>query len=84
MKTERVCAPDPGDRSCYRPTNCNINGFVKDVTDTVRECRSQIWPETVVLEHEAVPCAAISDCTNHFSLVNTLGESEFDLACSIE
>src|SRR5258707_3780900 len=36
------------------------------------------------LKHEAVPHAAIPDSTNHFSLVNTLGESEFDLACSIE
>jgi AcrR family transcriptional regulator len=43
-----------------------------------------ILPETVALEQEAVPHAAISDSTNRFSLVNTLGESEFDLACSIE
>src|SRR4029077_1784699 len=36
------------------------------------------------IHHEVVPHAAIPDSTNHFSLVNTLGESEFDLACSIE
>src|SRR6266436_5499380 len=36
------------------------------------------------IHHEAVPYAAIAGSTNHFSLVNTLGESEFDLACFIE
>src|SRR5260221_1014503 len=40
--------------------------------------------ESKALKHEAVPHAAIPDSTNHFSLVNTLWESEFDLACSIE
>jgi len=38
----------------------------------------------VSLKHEAVPHAAIPDSANHFSLVHTLWESEFDLACSIE
>jgi len=41
------------------------------------------WP-AFLHPHEAVPHAAIPDSTNHFSLVNTLGESELDLACSIE
>src|SRR6266481_4695260 len=36
------------------------------------------------IHHEAVPHAAIPDSTNHFSLVNTLGESELDSACSIK
>ena len=36
------------------------------------------------LEQQAIPRAAISNCTNHFSVVNTLGESGFDSACSIE
>src|SRR5712671_7376835 len=36
------------------------------------------------IHHEAVPHAAIPDTTNHFSLVNTLWESDFDLACSVE
>src|SRR5712671_7696286 len=36
------------------------------------------------IHHEAIPHAAIPDSTNHFSLVDTLGESEFDSACSIE
>ena len=36
------------------------------------------------IHHEAVPYAAIPGSTNHFSLVNTLGESELDSACSIE
>src|SRR5260370_9079185 len=37
-----------------------------------------------VVEQQAIPRAAIPDCTNHFSVVNTLGESEFDSACAIE
>jgi hypothetical protein len=43
-----------------------------------------ILPAVSHLEQQAIPRAAIPDSTNHFSLVNTLGESEFDLACSIE
>src|ERR1700704_1349589 len=43
-----------------------------------------LLPETIALEQEAIPHAAIPNCTNHFSLVNTLGESELDSACSIE
>ena len=35
-------------------------------------------------KHEAIPRAAIPICTNHFSVVNTLRESGFDSACSIE
>src|SRR6202047_877463 len=43
-----------------------------------------ILPEVPHLEQQAIPGAAIPYCTNHFSLVNTLGESELDSACSIE
>ena len=43
-----------------------------------------ILPEVPHLEQQAIPRAAIPNCTNHFSLVNTLGESELDSACSIE
>src|SRR3984893_13233959 len=39
---------------------------------------------TGALDKEAIPHSAIPDCTNHFSLVNTLGEFELDFACSIE
>src|SRR6266481_5295196 len=39
---------------------------------------------SVALKQQAIPHAAIPDCTNHFSLVNTLWKSEFDSACSIE
>jgi len=46
--------------------------------------RAHILPESVTLKHKAIPHAAIPNCTNHFSLVNTLWESEVDLACSIE
>jgi hypothetical protein len=38
----------------------------------------------IALENEAVPQAAIADSTNHFPLINTLWESEVDLACSVE
>src|SRR3984893_11334334 len=43
-----------------------------------------ILPEVPHLEQQAIPRAAVPNCTNHFSLVNTLGESGFDSACSIE
>ena len=36
------------------------------------------------LEQQAIPRAAISNCTDHFSLVNTPWESEINSACSIE
>ena len=36
------------------------------------------------LKQEAILHAAIPNGTNHFSLVNTLGESGLDSACSIE
>jgi hypothetical protein len=38
----------------------------------------------IALENEAVPHATIADSTNHFPLINTLWESEVDLACFIE
>jgi len=40
--------------------------------------RSQILPETVALEQEAVPHAAIPDCTHHFFLVKMLRDAEFN------
>src|SRR5258708_24885616 len=43
-----------------------------------------ILPEVPNLEQQAIPRAAIPNCTNHFSVVNTLRESRFDSACSIE
>src|ERR1700720_359176 len=43
-----------------------------------------ILPEVPHLEQQAIPRAPISYCTNHFSVVNTLRESRFDSACSIE
>src|SRR6267142_983478 len=36
------------------------------------------------LDQQTIPRAAIPNCTNHFSVVNTLRESRFDSACSIE
>ena len=36
------------------------------------------------LDQEAIPRAAIPNCTNHLSVVNILRESGFDSACSIE
>jgi hypothetical protein len=43
-----------------------------------------ILPELPHLEQQAIPHAAIPNCTNHFSVVDTLGEAVLDLACSIE
>jgi hypothetical protein len=43
-----------------------------------------ILPEVPHLEQQAIPRAAIPICTNHFAVVNTLRESKFDSACSIE
>ena len=40
--------------------------------------------QTVALKEEAIPHTAISNCTRHFFLVNTLGESEFDSDSFIE
>ena len=41
-------------------------------------------PETVALQQEAIPNAAISECTSHFFPIDTLGKSEVDSACCIE
>src|ERR1700694_990419 len=43
-----------------------------------------IPPELPHLEQQAIPRAAIPNWTNHLSVVNTLRESGFDSACSIE
>ena len=43
-----------------------------------------ILPGVPRLERQAIPRAAISNGTNHLSLVYTLRESGFDSACSIE
>ncbi len=43
-----------------------------------------ILPAASHLEQQTIPRAAIPHCTNHFSVVNTLRESGFDSACSIE
>jgi hypothetical protein len=38
--------------------------------------RSQILPETLTLEQEAIPHPAMPDCTHHFFLVKMLREAE--------
>jgi hypothetical protein len=43
-----------------------------------------ILPAVPPLEQQAIPRAAIPNCTDHLSVVNTLRESGFDSACSIE
>src|SRR6266478_7521703 len=43
-----------------------------------------ILPEVPHLEQQAIPRAAIPNFTNHLSVVNTLRESRFDSACSIQ
>jgi hypothetical protein len=50
-----------------------------------RNYRPWQYPAQIhALERQAIPGAAIPDSTNHFFLVNTLGESELDSACPIE
>jgi hypothetical protein len=53
-------------------------GLVKLMLPTTKQ--RSTWQ----LDQQAIPHAAIPDSTNHFSLVSTLWESEFDLARSIE
>src|SRR5260221_3056203 len=43
-----------------------------------------ILPAASHLEQQTIPRAAIPNCTNHFSVVNTLSESVFDSACVIQ
>src|ERR1700682_5674866 len=45
---------------------------------------TSVSPSSGSLQQEAIPRAAIPNCTNRFSVVNTLRESGFDSACSIE
>ena len=40
--------------------------------------RSQILPETLTLEQEAIPHPAMPDCTHHFFLAKMLREAEFN------
>ena len=58
------------------------NGFRKLMDPSAEEQAS--CPKPVTLKHEAIPRAAIPNCTNHLSVVNTLRESGIDSACSIE
>src|SRR6266852_3579744 len=48
------------------------------------ELKYQRLRARIRLELQAIPHAAVPNCTNHFSLVDTLGESVLDSACSIE
>src|ERR1700732_4939056 len=62
------------DTTCFAP-----------FTDSVSSFAMTLPPEQPPrLELQAIPRAAIPNCTNHFSVVNTLRESGFDSACSIE
>src|SRR5258708_34153343 len=58
------------------------HGFRRLVDPSAQEQSS--CPKPVTIKHEAIPRAAIPICTNHFPVVNTLRESGFDSACSIE
>jgi len=49
----------------------------------LKPSRPNILPEAVALKQEAIPPPATL-ARNRFFLVNTLGESKFDLACSVE
>src|ERR1700736_4192040 len=50
--------------------------------ENYRDLNGQL--KTGLLQQQAIPHAAIPDSTNHFFLVHTQGESEFDLAGSIQ
>jgi hypothetical protein len=63
---------------------CAVYAGARVLPNLERRLLHQIPPEAVALEREPIPGAALPNCTNHFSLVNTLGESELDSACSIE
>src|SRR6267143_696937 len=56
------------DTTCFAPFTDSVSSFAM----------------TLPLEQPAIPRAAISNCTNHFSVVNTLRESRFDSACPVE
>src|ERR1700694_5422894 len=46
--------------------------------------RASVPDEGPHLEQQAIPCAAISHCTNRFPLENIPWESKLDSACSVE
>src|ERR1700704_5205182 len=68
QSTNSKGVPGAADTPCFVP-----------FTDSVISSAMTLPPE-----QQAIPRAAISNCTNHFSVVNTLRESRFDSACSIE
>src|SRR6266550_3737898 len=64
------------DTTCFVPFTDSVISFAMTLPP-----ERQISPH---LEQQAIPRAAIPDCTNHLSVVNTLRESGFDSACSIK
>src|ERR1700704_1626874 len=75
----------PVNFSSLRSTNSKGVSGAADTTCFVPFTDSVISSAmTLPPEQQAIPRAAISNCTNHFSVVNTLRESRFDSACSIE
>src|ERR1700730_16475960 len=78
-------------RALASPTTCRFIPALSGFPVTREQAGSlnagtciTILPEVPHLEQQAIPHAAIPDSTNHFSLVNTLGESELVSACSVE
>src|SRR5258706_13082275 len=64
------------DPTCFAPLTDCVSSFAMTLPPE--------QPDFTALEQQAIPRAAVPNCTNHFSLVNTLRESGFDSACSIE
>src|SRR6267378_3074363 len=64
------------DTTCFAPFTDSVSSFAMTLPPE--------QPVFAALEQQAIPRAAIPDCTNHLSVVNTLRESGFDSACSIE
>src|ERR1700719_1420381 len=64
------------DTTCFAPFTDSVSSFAMTLPPE--------QPDFTALRAASDPRAAIPNCTNHFSVVNTLRESRFDSACSIE
>ena len=80
VNTSAFLGPDPKDE----PTTFRLPVTWGQAGSSNAGTYITILPAVPHLELQAIPRPAIPNCTNHFSVVNTLGESGFDSACSIE
>ena len=80
VNTTAFLGPDPKDE----PTTFRLPVTWGQARSSNAGTYITILPAVPHLELQAIPRPAIPNCTNHFSVVNTLRESRFDSACSIE